>query len=100
MTRSVLTLLALACIGLAALGTTVPPRVKVAPDKSDFETFRSVVARVRVGEPYYRSMGFRAGDFPAAEAYYREAITLPLYPGLDQQAQDHVVEALARALDA
>jgi hypothetical protein len=71
MKRSVLTLLALAGIGLAALGTSVPPRVRVAPAKSDFETFRSVVARVRVGEPYYQSMGteLRARGYPTSRAF-------------------------------
>ena len=30
-------------------------------------------------QPYYRALGFTGGDFPEAERYYREAITLPLY---------------------
>ena len=33
-------------------------------------------------QPYYRAMGFAEGDYPEAERYYREAISLPLYPGL------------------
>jgi len=51
-------------------------------------------------QPYYRAMGFRAGDFPKAEQYYGEAISLPLYPKLDKSAQDQVVVALRRALNA
>jgi UDP-4-amino-4,6-dideoxy-N-acetyl-beta-L-altrosamine transaminase len=39
--------------------------------------------------PYYERMEFRPEDFPEAERYYQEAISLPIYPGLteDQQAQ-------------
>ena len=39
-------------------------------------------------------MGFKATDFPEAERYYAEAITLPLYPNLTQDDQDHVVKTL------
>jgi len=45
-------------------------------------------------QPYYRRMGFSAGDFPAAEAYYREAISLPLYPALQDAQHDFVAEKL------
>ena len=49
-------------------------------------------------QPYYRALGFRAGDFPQAERYYEEALTLPLYPGLTDAEQDSVVHALEAAL--
>jgi UDP-4-amino-4,6-dideoxy-N-acetyl-beta-L-altrosamine transaminase len=49
-------------------------------------------------QPWYRAMGFGDGDFPEAEAYYREAITLPMFAHLEESEQDQVVEALARAL--
>ena len=49
-------------------------------------------------QPYYRQRGFNEGDFPAAEAYYREALSLPLYPALDETQQDTVVTALREAL--
>ena len=49
-------------------------------------------------QPYYREMGFKTGDFPEAEKYYREAISLPLYFGLEDADQDRVVEALKEAL--
>lgn len=45
-------------------------------------------------QPYYRALGFREGSCPEAEAHGRTAITLPLYPGLEEAAQDRVVEAL------
>jgi len=49
-------------------------------------------------QPYYRDLGFREGDFPNAERYYRRAITLPLHPGLSHGDQDRVVAALREAI--
>lgn len=46
-------------------------------------------------QPYYQAMGFRVGDFPEAESYYAEAISLPLYPTMSEAQQDFVVETLA-----
>jgi UDP-4-amino-4,6-dideoxy-N-acetyl-beta-L-altrosamine transaminase len=51
-------------------------------------------------QPWYRAMGFREGDFPEAEDYYREAITLPMFAHLSESEQDSVVAALAHALEA
>ncbi|MGV8597307.1 DegT/DnrJ/EryC1/StrS family aminotransferase, partial [Pseudomonas aeruginosa] len=44
-------------------------------------------------QPFYERMGFSVGDFPEAEAYYREAISLPMYHTLSLEQQDKVVEA-------
>ncbi len=49
-------------------------------------------------QPYYRDLGFREGDFPNAERYYRRAITLPLHPGLTHAQQDRVVAVLREAI--
>lgn len=48
-------------------------------------------------QPYYRAMGFAQGQFPQAEQYYSEAISLPMYPTLTNVQQDTVVSTL-RAL--
>jgi UDP-4-amino-4,6-dideoxy-N-acetyl-beta-L-altrosamine transaminase len=48
--------------------------------------------------PYYQNFGFRWGDFPTAEAYYKEAISLPLYPGLTEVSQDRVVKTLQEVI--
>lgn len=50
-------------------------------------------------QPYYKQMAFKATDFPQAERYYAEAITLPLYPELTQENQDKVVRKLFKALE-
>jgi UDP-4-amino-4,6-dideoxy-N-acetyl-beta-L-altrosamine transaminase len=51
-------------------------------------------------QPYYRRLGFREGDFPEAEAYASNAISLPLYPGLQDGDQQRVVRTLASLLAA
>jgi UDP-4-amino-4,6-dideoxy-N-acetyl-beta-L-altrosamine transaminase len=48
--------------------------------------------------PYYRDLGFGEGDFPQTEAYYRQAISLPLYPKLTKTNQDQVVQVLEASL--
>lgn len=49
-------------------------------------------------QPYYRELGFAPGDFPEAEHYYAQAISLPLYPGLTDAQQDEVVACLREQL--
>ena len=50
--------------------------------------------------PYYAAMGFEYGDFPEAEQYYSEAISLPIYPNLSEEDQDRVVGVLTSLLVA
>lgn len=33
-------------------------------------------------QPYYKNLGFKEGDYPNAEIYYKKCISLPLYPSL------------------
>lgn len=49
-------------------------------------------------QPFYQARGFRAGDFPEAERYARETLSLPMYPALTDEAQDRVVKALHEVL--
>lgn len=49
-------------------------------------------------QPYYQRMGFKLGDFPEAERYYAEAISLPLFPAMTDSDQDDVVSAVQRSL--
>lgn len=49
-------------------------------------------------QPYYSAMGFKLGDFPEAERYYNEAISLPMYQGLSDEQQMEVVDALMDVL--
>jgi dTDP-4-amino-4,6-dideoxygalactose transaminase len=48
--------------------------------------------------PYYQRMGFNPDDYPMANQYYEEAISLPLYPDMSEEQQDHVVDTLRMAI--
>lgn len=50
-------------------------------------------------QPYYQNMGFKRGDYPQAERYYGEAISLPIYQGLTDHQQDEVIEVLGTVLE-
>jgi UDP-4-amino-4,6-dideoxy-N-acetyl-beta-L-altrosamine transaminase len=49
-------------------------------------------------QPFYRKLGFQPGSFPEAEKYYREALTLPLFPGLKSDEVDTVINRLGEVL--
>lgn len=51
-------------------------------------------------QPYYQQLGFKAGQFPEAERYYAEAISIPMYPTMSDAQQDEVISCLGEALDA
>ena len=48
-------------------------------------------------QPYYQKMGFKEGQFPQAEQYYKEAISIPMFPIMTDAQQEKVV-AVLRAL--
>ena len=49
-------------------------------------------------QPYYRELGFGQGHCPNAEAYYADAISLPMYFGLSDEEQQKVIAEVARAV--
>jgi UDP-4-keto-6-deoxy-N-acetylglucosamine 4-aminotransferase len=69
-----------------------------------FDTMRAASIGVNVHyipvytQPYYQAQGFKPGYCPAAEHYYAEAISLPMYPGLTENQQDEVIESLREAI--
>ena len=44
--------------------------------------------------PYYKQFGWAAGDMPMAENYYKNCISLPMYPTLTVEEQRYVVELI------
>lgn len=44
--------------------------------------------------PYYRQFGWKEGDMPAAETYYRNCISLPMYPTLTDEEQCYVIDLI------
>jgi UDP-4-amino-4,6-dideoxy-N-acetyl-beta-L-altrosamine transaminase len=49
-------------------------------------------------QPYYQNLGFQWGQFPEAEQYYREAISIPLHSGLTHEQQDRIMSVLGEIL--
>ena len=49
-------------------------------------------------QPYYQNLGFKWGDFPSSEWYYKSAISIPLYYGLSKEDQNRVVDNLREIL--
>lgn len=44
--------------------------------------------------PYYRDLGWKEGDFPNAEKYYRQCISLPMYPTLSEEEQAYILQTI------
>lgn len=52
-------------------------------------------------QPYYRDrLGYEAGDFPAAEAYYEGTLSLPMYPQLSDADAARVAATLRQTIMA
>jgi UDP-4-amino-4,6-dideoxy-N-acetyl-beta-L-altrosamine transaminase len=44
--------------------------------------------------PYYKQLGWKEGDMPNAEQYYKDCISLPMFPTLTDEEQDFVIEKI------
>lgn len=81
-----------------------PVRVEASRRKDVFDAMRRAQVIVNVHylpiylQPYYRRLGFQPGRCPQAEVFYAGLISLPMYAGLEDAAQDRVVRLLAKAL--
>lgn len=81
-----------------------PIRVAHERRRSIFDKLRASGLGVNVHyipvhtQPYYREIGFKKGDFPAAEHYYNEAISLPIFPAMTRTEVATVVENVKQAI--
>ncbi|MBL7931348.1 MAG: UDP-4-amino-4,6-dideoxy-N-acetyl-beta-L-altrosamine transaminase [Bacteroidia bacterium] len=46
--------------------------------------------------PYYKQFGWKPGDFPNSEKYYKHCISLPMYPTLSNEEQNYVIEKVLK----
>lgn len=49
--------------------------------------------------PYYRQFGWKEGDMPYSEKYYSHCISLPMYPTLNEEQQDFVINKINEYYD-
>ena len=47
-------------------------------------------------QPAYAELGYRAGDFPIAEAMHKQVLSLPLWPGMSESQIDQLIQAVRR----
>jgi dTDP-4-amino-4,6-dideoxygalactose transaminase len=50
-------------------------------------------------QSFYRGLGFNWGDFPNAERYYTEAVTLPIFPRLTPIEVKKIVRELVKLVN-
>ena len=81
-----------------------PVRVDSEERERIFEYLHGVGIKVQVNyipvywHPVFEDLGYKRGMCPNAEAWYREEISLPMYPALPASDQDRVIEELIAAL--
>lgn len=74
----------------------------LAPSRSELQTFlsgRGIDTGLHYPLPLhlqqaYDRLGYKAGDFPAAEQTARSVLSLPLFPGMSEEQQLRVVESM------
>ncbi len=50
-------------------------------------------------QPYYRErFGYKRGDFPEAEAFYDSALTIPLFPGLQDKECARIIDSVLKTV--
>jgi perosamine synthetase len=72
-------------------------RVIAAMGRRDIETTLGTYALH--AQPFFReAYGYTAGDLPGSHRAFRQSLTLPLYPQMEPDDPERVVEALASAI--
>ena len=50
-------------------------------------------------QPFYRTLGFKENMFPVSENYAKQAISIPIFPGLTENQQSYVVEEISKIIN-
>ncbi len=50
-------------------------------------------------QPFYEDMGFRAGHCPEAESYFKEALSIPIYPDMTKDDLIYVSDSIEKVLN-
>ena len=49
-------------------------------------------------QPYYENLGFKKEEYPEAEKFHREAISLPIFPTLTNKLQKFVIDKVNKVI--
>jgi UDP-4-amino-4,6-dideoxy-N-acetyl-beta-L-altrosamine transaminase len=78
----------------------IPKKSKIFNRAQIFETFRSNGIGVNLHyipiyrQPYYQKFNYNYEDYPEAENYYAEAISIPMYTTLTEEQQESISKIL------
>jgi UDP-4-amino-4,6-dideoxy-N-acetyl-beta-L-altrosamine transaminase len=85
-----------------------PIKINLTKNKNSrdkiFESLRSKGIGVNVHyipihtQPYFKNLGFKEGDFPISEDYFKSAISIPIFQSMTNDQQDKVIESLKKIL--
>ena len=82
----------------------IDPRRTARSHRTIFDDLRAAGVGVNLHyvpvyrQPYYRELGFGQGHCPNAEAYYGDAISLPMFPSMTAEQQQQVIAAVTTAV--
>lgn len=73
-------------------------QVKKRKDLYDFLRTKGISCQIHYIpvhlQPYYKQFGWKRGDFPHAEHYYDTCISIPMFPTLTPEEQNHVISSI------
>ena len=49
-------------------------------------------------QPYYQNLGYKKGLCPVSEDFHQREISIPIYPALTQEDQDHVIKIIKETI--
>jgi dTDP-4-amino-4,6-dideoxygalactose transaminase len=49
-------------------------------------------------QPYYNRLGFKMDDYPNAQNYYQEALSIPLFYDLTNEQQEQVISIIKKLI--
>ena len=75
--------------------------IRTTSNKNDvFSYFRANGIGVNVHyipihlHPYYQKLGFSLGNFPVAEQFYQQTISIPIFPRMKDEEIDYVIKTV------
>jgi UDP-4-amino-4,6-dideoxy-N-acetyl-beta-L-altrosamine transaminase len=74
------------------------------PQKQVYEELRKKNIEVNLHyipvhrHPYYENLGFKKNDFPVAEKFHREAISIPMYAMLKDEDREYIIKTLRKKI--